>query len=140
MRRISLLFLLIIGIIFTAGCELAPFIGPAVNIYVAWAEGEAHAYYVTDGKTAYGAVKRALRELDYPITTDDDNGDGQYYLVADSRDRFKITVEQVEPYVTQISIRINFMGDKPYAELIYQKLEAELDVIDYTKHRQFQPN
>jgi len=108
-------------------------------MYIAWVEGEAHAYFATDREAAYRAVKRTLHELDYPITRDEPTQGGNYYIVADSRDRFKITIKQVEPYATRVSIRINFMGDKPYAELIYKKLETQLDIIDYTKYKEQLP-
>lgn len=139
MKRLLLALLVAVSpvVVFT-GCIALPFIGPAISAYVAWDEGEAHAYYATDSYSAYRAVKRALGDLEYNITQDDKTDYRTYYLVADSNDRFKITVTQVEPYVTKVSIRINFMGDKPYAELIYKELEDELDIIDYTRKR-FKP-
>lgn len=134
MRNLVKIIFLLLFSVTTIGCAVVPFIGVATSAYIAWSEGEAHVYYATEGKVAYNAVKRALDDLNYPITKDEDKGDGNYYLVADTNDRFKITIEQVEPYVTQVSIRINVMGDKPYAEMIYKKVETELDVIDYEEH------
>lgn len=118
--------------LFLTGCEALPFLGPAFNIYIAWRDGEAHAYYATDAITAYNATKRALAELNYPITEDTKKSDDHYYIVADANDRFKINIVQIEPYTTKISIRINIMGDKPYAELIYKKINTQLTIIDYT--------
>lgn len=132
-KRISLIVIMLFAC--SIGCEVVPFIGPAINAFVAWKDGEANAYFANDGSTAYYAMKRTLSDLEYPITTDESKGVGDYYLVADTNDRFKITIDQVEPYTTRISIRVNFMGDKPYAELIYKKLATQLDIIDYTNYR-----
>lgn len=139
MKRLLLALLVAVSpvVVFT-GCIALPFIAPVISAYVTWQEGEAHAYYATDVNSAYRAVKRALGNLEYNITQDDKTDYSSYYIVADSNDRFQITVTQVEPYVTKISIRINLMGDKPYAELIYKELEDELDIIDYTRKR-FKP-
>jgi len=131
--RNLLLCLILVAALFSAGCVAIPIFGPIVNAYVTWLEGEGHAYYATDTVTAYKAVKRILDQLDHPILTDEPDEDGYYYIVAGNNDRFKIKITQIEAYITKVSIRINFMGDKPYAELIYRRLQAELEVIDYEK-------
>ena len=132
--RIFLICLMFIASL--SGCGFIPIIGPVINAYVVWHAGEGHAYYAADSKTAYKAVKRATEHFDYAIHTDDVRGDGSYYLEVGNNDRFKITITPVEEYITRVSIRINFMGDKPYAELIYLELQDQMDVIDYKKiHR-----
>ena len=129
---ITVILIFSIGII--GGCSdvFLP-ISPIISAYVAWKEGEAHAYFATDRLSAYKATLRAVGDLGYNVIDDTVQSSGNHYVVVGSNDRFKIKVVQIEPYVTRISIRVNFMGDKPYAELIYKHLEGELDVIDYKK-------
>lgn len=137
MKKILVTLLCIIGISFNSGCGL-PFnpISPIISFYLTWKEGEARKHYRYDHKTVYKAVKRSLSSLEYAITTDEENESG-YYIVADSNDRFKITVEKVEPEITLLKIRVNFMGDKPYAELIYKEVDNQLNVIDYKRRKGF---
>jgi len=114
-----------------AGCEIIPIFGPAVNAYVAWRAGEGHAYFATDSRTAYKAVKRTVAKFEYPVHADEDKGDGDYYVEVGENDRFKINVVKIEPFISKVSIRVNFMGDKPYADLIFTELQDQLDIIDY---------
>ena len=115
---------------------MAPFnpISPIVNFYIAWKEGEAHKHYRWDTKTMYKTVKRSLRNLDYEVLKDQDTNNG-YYIVAGANDKFKIKIVGIESEITKISIRINFMGDKPYAELIYKEIDEQINIIEYTKRR-----
>lgn len=125
----SLLFAF--ALIFSSGCErkaaIDP-ISPIINFYLAWKDGEAAAYYNCDEQSAYNAVKRALVDLKYNVASDEATSYG-HYIAAGNSNKFKIKITRVETNITKISIRINFMGDKPYAELIYSKIEPQLNVI-----------
>ncbi len=131
MKQLMTIFLLLATFV---GCPgIFPLVGTAIDLYVKWKEGEAHAYFATDRETARAAVKRALDNLDHRIIQESRTGTDDYSISAGNNDRFNIKVVRVEPYITRVSIRVNFMGDRPYAELIYKELISELDAIEYTK-------
>ena len=135
MKNFTWFFFLLFIFTTFLGCEaIAPLVSIGVQAYVTWKDGEATAYYATDANSAYESVKRTIVGMGYKITTDTPDSKGSYSIVAGSKDKFKIHIVKIEPYVTAIKIRVDFMGDKPYAELIYKKLEGQLDVIDYASH------
>lgn len=127
-----LLILAFLGFFTVSGCGPIDPIGPIISGVVMWVEGEAHKYYANDAATIYRAVKRACDELNYEISRDDPpNADGDYYLVAGNNDRFKIKIQNVEADIAKLSVRVNFMGDKPYAELLYKKVDDQISTIEF---------
>lgn len=115
-----------------SGCAVAPFIvSPIVTGVVMWHNGEAHKYYNEEARTLYRATKIALKELNHPITKDQPDQDGGFLLVAGDKDRFKIVIRQVKPHITEVKVRINFMGDKPYAELLYSQIDLNTNSIEF---------
>jgi hypothetical protein len=144
MKKLFLL-LALLGLASLPGCAAAPFepfVRPIVTGVVMWYQGEAHKYYNEEAHVLYRATKTSLRELDYPISRDEPNKEGGYYIIAGDKDKFKITIKQVKPHITEVSVRVNFMGDKPYAELLYRQIDSNTNSIDFddqgrpTKHRQ----
>jgi len=125
---IFILFFVLLG-----GCGFEFLISPIVKGVVTWVQGEAHKYYNYDSEAVYRAVKRTAKELNYEITSDDPKENGDYKLVVGVNDKFKISVDRIEPNITLVSIRINFMGDKPYAELFYKELDVQLNTIEFDK-------
>ncbi len=113
------------------GCEAVPFVGPIVTGVVMWVEGEAHKYYNNDTDVLYRATKRSLRELNIPITKDRPGNNGNYHIVAGDEDRFSINIRRAKQGISEVKIRVNFMGDKPYAEMIYSRIDTSLDRIDF---------
>ena len=129
MKKLLLFTLLCLPIFI--GCTAAPLlISPIVTGIVMWKDGEAHKYYNEEAHTMYRATKTSLKELDHSIVTDEQK-DGDYYIVAGDEDKFKITIRQVKPHITEVKIRINFMGDKPYAELVYHQIDSNTNTIDF---------
>lgn len=123
--------LLIFLSVLMAGCGVSPFlVSPIVTGFIIWKQGEAHKYYNEDAKVLYRATKLSLKELGHPITTDQSSGDG-YYLVAGDKDKFKIKIRSVKPHISEVAVRINLMGDRPYAELLYSQIDANTDTINY---------
>jgi hypothetical protein len=118
---------------FFTGCAASPLmlVSPIVTGVIMWKEGEAHKYYNEEAHTLYRATKIALKELDHPITKDESNKDGGYYIVAGQGDKFHIVIRQVKPHITEVRCRINFMGDKPYAELLYRQIDSNTNTIDF---------
>lgn len=130
--------------LFFASCAVAPFIAsPIVTGVVMWYEGEAHKYYYEEPSTLYRSTKLALKELGHPILKDEKQRNGDYYILAGDGDKFKITIRNVKSHISEVKMRINFMGDKPYAELIYKHIDNNLNTIDFdpqgrpTKIRRF---
>lgn len=118
-------------LLFLAGCGAEILIAPIVSGVVAWSEGEATKYYDADSELLYFAVKRVCKELDYPVTRDDKPKKGKYYLIAGENNRFKISIAPVQPDISYVKIRIDFMGDKPYAELFYKHLDEQIKIINF---------
>tara|TARA_Y100000034_G_scaffold38278_2_gene47016 strand:- start:2311 stop:2733 length:423 start_codon:yes stop_codon:yes gene_type:complete len=119
-------------LVFLAGCGAEILIAPIVSGVIAWKEGEATKYYDSDSRLLYHAAKRVCKELDYTISRDDEVTEkGRYYMIAGENDRFKISITPVQPDISSVKIRINFMGDKPYAELFYKHLDEEVKIIHF---------
>ena len=129
------LLLLIIFSIFSAsamtGCEGINPVSPIIQFYLTWKEGEAQKYYPYSSPVVYRAAKRAMIALNYSIDQDEPSSEGHFYIVAGGGDRFKVTIKHIENDIAKLSVRVNFMGDRPYAELLYKKVDEELDSIHF---------
>ena len=132
MKKLALSSLLLIFLIGCGGPEFLIF--PIINGVMYWMEGEAHKYYAHDSDVLYRAAKRACVELQHSIDADEPDETGDYYIVAGGNDRFKIKIKEVERGISVVKIRVNFWGDKPYAELIYKKIDDQLNVIEFDEH------
>ena len=77
-----------------------------------------------------GAVKSALKELELPIKHEEKKGD-TVYIKAGEGDRFSIKLHAVRPKTTKLSIRVNIMGDHPYAEMIYRHVDKQAGVEQF---------
>jgi hypothetical protein len=136
MKKFTLIFCLIAAL-FTTGCAaFNPFslASPIVTGVVMWKDGEAVKYYNEETDPMHRSVKAALKDLNLPVSKDEAVKDG-YYIVAGDKDRFKIHILTVRPHITKVSIRVNFMGDKPYAELVYKTTDTFVDTIDFNNGR-----
>ena len=114
----------------TVGCDFIAPIGPIIQLGIMWVEGEAHKYYNTDQATICTATKAALKELDLAVTKEEKKGD-TIYIVAGDKERFKIKIYAVRDKTTKLSIRVDFMGDKPYAEMVYRHVDKQKDVEQF---------
>jgi len=103
-------------------------IGPAVTGVIYWVNGDAHKYYEENLEVVYRSTKHALNELNLSITKDEPK-DNSYYILAGGENRFSIHITKAEKNLTKLSIRINILGDKDMAELIYKKVDNQLDTI-----------
>lgn len=117
--------------IFLSGCSTVPIIGPIITGIVMWKDGEASKYYNEEAHTLYRSVKISLEELNYQIFSDENLKDGGNYIVAGDNDKFKIFIRQVKPHITEVKIRVNFLGDKPYADLLYEQIDLNTSTIDF---------
>lgn len=117
---------------FSSGCTVAPLlISPIVTGVIMWKDGEAHKYYNEESHTLYRATKISLKELNHPIAKDEPSKDGSYSILAGEGDKFHIYIRQVKPHITEVRVRVNFMGDKPYAELLYRQIDSNTNTIDF---------
>jgi hypothetical protein len=66
--------------------------------------------------------------------TEDNPDEEDFYLSVGENDRFKVKIIKIEENITRVSIRVNFMGDKPYAELLYKHIDNELGIIEFDKN------
>lgn len=131
----KLLIILVIAFTFSStGCGLefivGPIVGTAVNGAISWINGEAHKYYEYDKGTVYRTTKHTLQRMNIKISEDSITDSG-YSIIAGNNDRFKIKIVEKEPNISKLSIRINFMGDKQYAELIYKNVDESINIIEF---------
>ena len=127
MWRIAIISLLTLTF---AGCEFMGAIGAISSIGVMWMERTAHKYYNTDMTDMEVALRSTLEELEMPIDDEYMSGDSMVFK-ADVNDRFTITLHPVRDNVTKVSIVVNLMGDKPYAEMIYRHIDAQDGVVQF---------
>jgi hypothetical protein len=113
-----------------SGCGPEILIGPIVTGVIYWVNGEAHKYYESESDIVYRSTKHALRELDQEITRDTEKN-GQYKIIAGNENRFSISIEKADKNITRLNIRINYIGDKDFAELIYKKVDEQINIIEF---------
>lgn len=114
----------------TIGCNYLAPIGPIVQLGIMWYEGEAQKYYATPQEKIHVAVKDVLKEFTLPILEEKVDGE-TIYITAGDDDKFKIKITSVRENVTKLSIRVNIMGDKPYAEMIYRHVDGRPNVEQF---------
>lgn len=128
----KLYFFIYLWILFFTGCNVAPFIvSPIVTGVTMWRDGEGHKYYNEEAYTIYRATKTSLKELKHSIAKDETTKDGGFYILAGEGDKFKIVIRQVKPHITEVKIRVNIMGNKPYAELVYRQIDSNTNTISF---------
>lgn len=130
MLKKFLMCFLAFSIINFSGCALVNPIGPITQLGIMWYEGEAHKYYATPQEKIHSAVKVVLAKFTLPIKEETINGETVYIKAGDD-DRFKIKISSVRQNVTKLSIRVNIMGDKPYAEMIYRHVDQQQGVEQF---------
>lgn len=119
-----------------AGCSLAGIgivggaAGAAIQGYIMWKQGEATKYYFADEQVLYRAVEKSAKDLELPIKKNELDKEG-YHISVGEKDKFKIKIEKAEKNISKVCIRINFMGDKPYAELFYKQIDENLNIIEF---------
>jgi hypothetical protein len=97
-----------------------------------WENGEGHKYYQYNYKIMHRASKKALKILELPIISEKIT-DNECYIIAGSKSQYKIRIFFVENSISDVRVRINFIGNKQEAELIYSNLDKAVFMIDYDK-------
>jgi hypothetical protein len=122
---------LLIGVL--VGCSAMFLMGPIMEIGIMWVNGEAHKYYYNDKSVTEKAVRAVLKDMEFVIEKDYNKGKITYINADNAKDKkegkdrrkdvFKIKIDPVRHNVTELSIRVDTMGDHPYAELIYREVD-----------------
>ena len=114
------------------GCAvLEPFSGVAGFIkdqFITWKEGEASKCYPFNQEITRKIVVQAAEELHLKIEKNETG-----YVLARGDNKFKIKIEKRENNISDVRIRINFWGDVKFAELIYKKIDDQIDTIKFNK-------
>lgn len=125
------LFLSLVFFCFFSGCTVAPFlVAPIVTGVVYWKNGEARKYYNENTKVLHRSVINSLKELGHPIKRDILT-DYNYSILAGDDDQFKISINKKKSNISELCIRVNFLGDKEYSELLFDKIDTYTNTIDY---------
>ena len=133
-----------------SGCWAAStLIGTPVQIgvqaYVTWKNGEAFKYYPYSKEVMSRAVQRAFTRMQLTVvgvipTSSDgctfivkwwDKTTG-YGILAGNNNQFNVNIEQKEQNVCVVRCRVDFWGDKEYAELLYKYIDEEVNTIEFT--------
>ncbi len=135
MKKIFILLLLFLP---STGCGITELgmvggaASAAIQGYIMWKQGEATKYYFADEDVLYRAVEKSAKDLELPVVKDGTNKKGKgYHVTVGQKDKFKIEVVQVEKNISKVSIRINVMGNKSYAELFYKTIDDNLNIIEF---------
>jgi len=116
--------------IFLLGCTPWTVLNPIAIGVARWHDGEFVKYYEKEADILYRATKHALEELEYVLDRDEKNRN-VFYIVAGENDKFKITIKEIKNNVSELKIRVNFMGNKQYAEMLMEKIDSNLNAIFY---------
>lgn len=131
-KKRFLTFFSIIAILIS-GCaaDLGLIVSPITSGIVYWINGEAHKYYKNDIDTVYRSANRVLVEMEQRISYEETKPGKKYKIIAGNNNRFAIRIDKIDKDICRMNIRINYIGDKPFAELIYKEIDKQLDVLEF---------
>jgi hypothetical protein len=122
MHKKFLFFFILSLFLINFSCNYFNPVGPIIQLGIRWYEGEAHKYYASSQEKIHYALKDALKKFSFPIIEERVDS-GTIHIKAGDDDRFKVKISEIRSNVTKLSIRVNTMGDKPFAELIYRHID-----------------
>jgi hypothetical protein len=146
---------LIFFLLSVAGCAATALVAPvaggisvAYDLYVKWKDGEATKYYHYNTAVVHRALSMALHDLGIPVSSDSAGIDQKpeaprrffhkkqgttkgFRILAGNNNKFKVKIEPVETDISRLKVRIDFWGDKPYVEALYQKVDEYLNVVTF---------
>lgn len=109
------------GSIGNAGLDPIGFVSPIFQGVIFWKNGEAKIYYNEPHQDVFKKLNIVLKKLDIKIEDSQITKYG-YYIKAGNKSKFTIRIVKKEEKITQLKIRVNFWGDKEYAEMIFRKM------------------
>ena len=114
------------------GCGASDIIvTPLVNGVIMWKEGEAQKYYAFPSKHVYLSMKHVLDNNNLKITQDIIEKNNTFKVSAGKENKFYIKIVPAEPNICRVDIRVDFLGNKPYAELLYKELDSAVNTIEF---------
>ena len=114
-----------------SGCSFEPFrTQPVVSGVVVWRNTEANKYYSEDITTLYKSTKMALKELDCVII-EDKTERNSFYLKVGAEGAFTIKIYEINQQKNNIKIKVNLPANIPYADIIYNQIDINLNSIEY---------
>lgn len=122
-------FFVIFFIVFMFGCGgLDPIssIPPIINGIIIWENQTAIKYYDKNYETLNEAVIVCLKNLKIPIKSEK-NFDWGKKIICYNDDKFIIQIIKIQDNITKLTVRVNFLGNKEYAELIIKKIDQFLN-------------
>lgn len=140
----------ILGLLVMPGCWAAStLIGVPIFVaqqaYVTWKNGEAFKYYPYNKEIMSRAVQRAFNRMQLTVVGVIPTSDGGctfivkwwdkttgYGIVAGNNNQFNTNIEQKEQNVCLVRVRVDFWGDREYAELLYKYIDEEVNTIEFT--------
>jgi len=126
-------FILLLMSLAFIGCSTADvLVTPLVNGIIMWKDGEAQKYYPFQAKHVYLSTKHALKELDLKILQEKHEKNNTYKITTvKSNKKLAIEIKQIEENISRVDIRVDIMGDKPYAELVYKQIDINVNTIEF---------
>lgn len=124
------IMIFLIFFIFISGCQFIPLFTPIITGIIIWKDGQAHKYYDLDKDIMYRSVKYSLKDLGFKITKEQ-KSKKKYTIYAESNDKFSVQVDEIKKEITDVSVRVNTFGNKSYVELLYKKIDENLDTIKF---------
>jgi hypothetical protein len=127
MKKILLTFVLTAAILIPVGCAVVtPLAGVAVNATIFWYNNEGRKYYEYDAATIHKAALQSLEKLGQPVTSNT-----LTEIKAGTKDRFKVKIEESQPNITLLKVRMNTLGDKEMGELFFKYVDDQLNVVQF---------
>ena len=119
---------------FLSGCQFIGFVSPIVTGIIIWKDGRAHKYYELEVDVLFKAVKNTCFDLEFEITSEYKTKNG-YYVGAKGRDKFSFYIEKTRSNITDLSLRINTLGNKSYTEMIIHKIDENINLVNYDDYK-----
>lgn len=115
------------------GCMASVAVGPIVSGVMMWKNGEAIKYYEIDGVILQRAVVRTLKD-DFKLSiTKNTSENNQFLITAKNKDKVEVKIIKNKRNFTEVRVRVNLLGDEPYSELFFTKLEKQIYTIAFDK-------
>lgn len=127
----NVIFFAIFGI-FLSGCQFVGLLSPVVTGIVIWKDGRAYKYYDLDQVVVCRAIKRSCGDIGMRLV-EEKNGRYGRYMLYHGKDSLSFYIKTTRG-VTEASLRVNTFGNKPLCEMIFEKIDSNICVVEYDGH------
>lgn len=109
-----------------SGCVAVAAAG-AATAGVVWVRGALETHHERDLARVHRATQAALKELEFAIITDRKSAIDAEVVARTALDKkVTVTLKQVTPNTTKMSIRVGLMGDEAMSNLILARIREKL--------------